>query len=30
MQVAIDKALIFRKLNDDELVLLSAMNYLQK
>lgn len=30
MQVALDKALIFRKLNDDELVLLSAMNYLQK
>jgi len=29
MQVSMDKALIFRKLNDDELILLSAMNYLQ-
>jgi len=29
MQVSLDKALIFRKLNDDELILLSAMNYLQ-
>ncbi len=29
MQVNLDKALIFRKLNDDELILLSAMNYLQ-
>ena len=30
MQVCLDKALVFRKLNDEELVLLSAMNYLQK
>ena len=29
MQVSMDKALIFRKLNDDALILLSAMNYLQ-